>query len=182
MAYPKTDNFYHECMALYSFDYSLNKFMEERRKSDVRWKEPAGSTCPYGVRLTIGAHVVLAHHLVWRMTQGEWPTGYQIKHADDNVFNNDPLNLVAPGRNRKRKKSAVDVVDFMKSLGLSERQLKRMQIERVRATLGELEALKLELQFGMISEDQYNDALEVMDNDVKDQRQALIESHPEGDD
>ena len=170
MAYPKTDNFYRECLAQFTFDHSLNKFTELHRKADIEWREPAGNTCPYGVRLTVGAYVVLAHHLVWRMVQGEWPSGYHVKHLDDDVFNNDPANLVAPGRGRKRKTAASGVVDFLKQLGLSERQLNRMQVERVRETLGELEALKLELQFGMISEEQHSDALEVIENDLKESR------------
>jgi hypothetical protein len=40
----------------------------------------------------------------------------------------------------------------------------------VRETLGELEALKLELQFGMISEEQHSDALEVIEGDLKESR------------
>jgi hypothetical protein len=169
MAYPKTDDFYRECMARFTFDHSLNKFMEDRHKADFAWKEPAGTTSPYGVRLTVNNHYVLAHHLVWRMVHGEWPNGYQIKHLDDDVFNNAPANLAAPGRNKKRKKTA-SVVEFMKALGLSERQLHRMQVEKVRETLGELEAVKLELEFGMIDQEQYEDALEALDSDAKDQR------------
>jgi len=170
MAYPKTDNFYRECVARYTFDHDLNKFMEDRHKGDVHWKEPAGTTCPYGVRLSVGPYVLLAHHLVWRMVHGEWPNGYQVKHLDDDVFNNAPANLAAPGRNKKRKKST-DVIDFMKSMGLSERQLHRMQVEKVRETLGELEAIKLELEFGMIDQEQYEDALEMLDSDSKHNRQ-----------
>jgi len=171
MAYPKTDDFYRDCMARYTFDHSLNKFMEDMQKGDVHWKEPAGTTCPYGVRLSVGPYVLLAHHLVWRMVHGEWPNGYQVKHLDDDVFNNDPANLAAPGRNKKRKASG-NMVDFMKTLGLSERQLNRMQVERVREKMGDLEALKLELQFGMIDQEQYTDALEFMDNDAKEKRRA----------
>lgn len=174
MAYPKTDDFYRECLALYTFDYSLNKFMEDRCKGDVQWKEPAGNTCPYGVRLTVGPYVLLAHHLVWRMVHGEWPNGYQVKHLDDDVFNNDPANLAAPGRNRKKKASAAGIVDFLKSVGVSDRQLNRMQVERVREKLGEAEALKLELHYGMIDQEQYDDALDVMADDAKEQRRASV--------
>lgn len=170
MAYPKTDNFYRKCMAQFTFDHSLNKFMELRRKADIEWREPAGNTCPYGVRLTIGPYVVLAHHLVWRMVQGEWPNGYQIKHADDDVFNNDPANLVAPGRGRKRKTSTMGMVDFLKQLGLSERQLNRMKVERVRDTLGEAEALKLELQFGMIDQEAFDDAIEDLQKEADEKK------------
>lgn len=173
MAYPKTDDFYRECMALYTFDHSLNKFMEDRRKGDVEWKEPAGNTCPYGVRLTVGSYVLLAHHLVWRMVHGEWPNGYQIKHLDDDVFNNNPSNLAAPGRNRKKKTNAVKMVDFLKMIGVSDRQLNRMQVERVREKMGEAEALKLEFQLGMIDQEQYDDALEVLEGDEKEKRNTL---------
>lgn len=176
MAYPRTDDFYRQCMALVTFDHSLNKFMEDRHKGDVHWKEPAGTTCPYGVRLTVNNHHVLAHHIVWRMVHGEWPNGYQVKHLDDDVFNNDPANLAAPGRNRKKKASATGMVDFLKTLGVSDRQLNRMKVERVREKLGEAEALKLELQLGMIDQEQYEDAVEVLANDEKDQRRALGKS------
>ena len=170
MAYPKTDDFYRECMALYTFDHSLNKFMEDRRKGEIEWKEPAGNTCPYGVRLTVGSYVLLAHHLVWRMVHGEWPNGYQVKHLDDDVFNNDPANLAAPGRGRKKKTNAAGMVDFLKMIGVSDRQLHRMQVEQVREKLGEIEALKLELHHGMIDQDQYEDALEVLADDEKRKR------------
>lgn len=177
MAYPRTDDFYRDCMARFSFDHSLNKFMEDRRKADFTWKEPAGSTCPYGVRLTVNNHYVLAHHLVWRMVHGEWPNGYQVKHLDDDVFNNDPANLAAPGRNTKRKAvQSKSVADFAKSLGLSERQLNRMQIERVHEKMGEREALKLELHFGMIDQEQYDDALEMLDSEAKEQRRVTREN------
>jgi hypothetical protein len=166
MAYPKTDDFYRECMARFTFDHDLNKFMETRHKADFSWKEPAGTTTPYGVRLTVNNCHVLAHHLVWRMIHGDWPTGYQVKHLDDDVFNNDPANLSAPRRNKKRKR-ATDVVDFLKSLGVSDRQLNRMQVEQVRAKMGDLEALKLELHYGMIDQDQYEDALEVLESDQR---------------
>jgi hypothetical protein len=82
------------------------------------------------------------------------------------VFNNDPANLSAPRRNKKRKR-ATDVVDFLKSLGVSDRQLNRMQVEQVRAKMGDLEALKLELHYGMIDQDQYEDALEVLESDQR---------------
>jgi hypothetical protein len=163
MAYPKTDDFYRECMAHFTFDYSLNKFMADHHKGDVHWKEPAGCTSPYGVRLTVGPYVLLSHHLVWRMTHGEWPKGYHVKHLDDDVFNNDPANLFAPGRKKKQKNTGT--VDFLKSLGVSDRQLHRMQVEQVRAKMGDLEALKLELHYGMIDQDQYEDALEVLESD-----------------
>ena len=54
--------------------------------------------------------------------------------------------------------------------------LDRMQVERVREKMGEMEALKLELQFGMIDQEQYDDALEVLDSDAKEQRRAAREN------
>ena len=168
MAYPKTDDFYRQCLALYTFDHSLNKFMADHHKGDVHWKEPAGCTSPYGVKLTVGPHILLAHHLVWRMVHGEWPKGYHVKHLDDDVFNNEPSNLVAPGRKKKQKSTST--VDFLKSLGLSDRQLHRMQVEQVREKMGDLEALKLELHHGMIDQEQYEDAIDLLIRKERDHR------------
>lgn len=154
MSYPKTTEFFTECLSQFTFDEETGKFMERRSKDGHDWLEPAGRITAYGVRLTVNLCQLPAHHLAWRMTHGEWPT-YHVKHLDGNVCNNRPDNLHAPGKAKQDKKHKGNVVPFLKSLGLSDRQIKRMAVDKVRETLGEGAALELELKHGLIDSEEY---------------------------
>lgn len=159
MTYPKTTEFFNECLAVLSFDEETGKFMEHRTKDGHSWLEPAGRLTAYGVRLTVNLHQLPAHHLTWRMFHGEWPT-YHVKHLNGDVTDNRPLNLHAPGKAKQDKKHKGGMVPFLKSLGVSDRQIARMSVDNVRKTSGELVALDLEKRLGLITAREYTERIE----------------------
>lgn len=154
MAYPKTDQFFDRCMSLLTYDEAMGVFMQRQTNKDktVSWLEPAGTRIVYGIRLRIDSHEVFAHHLVWRMAHGAWPE-HHVKHKDRDVGNNRLGNLHTPGKDRKKPKAS-PLVNFMMSLGVSERQLKRIKIENVRTNKGDAAAIDTEYQFGLIDKEE----------------------------
>jgi hypothetical protein len=122
----------------------------------------AGTVTPFGVRLTTRKRAVMAHHLAWRIYKGEWPKA-NIKHRSGDVVDCREENLYSPGEEaaRKAEKKSNDkaTLAFYKAIGLDERQLKRMQVEKVREKLGEFEALQLEYRLGLINKAAYTEAL-----------------------
>lgn len=155
MPYPKTDEFFTQCMQSLTYDESNAVFMRRQFNKDgsVSWLEPAGVRTVYGIRLKVGNHVLLAHHLVWRMFHGVW-SNHHIKHKDNDVANNRIDNLHIPGERRKPK-TKPEIVTFLNALGVSDRQIKRMTIEKIRNSQGEKAAIDAELMFGMISKDNH---------------------------
>ena len=159
MAHPKTDEFFNRCMSALTYDSAMGVFMRQQTNKDrsVTWFEPAGRRMVYGIRIRIGDHEVFAHHLVWRMKHGHWPE-HHVKHKDGDNGNNRAENLHTPGKDRKKPKAS-QMADFMKSLGMSERQLKRVMVERVRNQQGDKAALAAELSFKMITQEQHDEAI-----------------------
>ena len=155
MAYPKTDEFFNTCMRVLIYDASMGVFMQRQFNKDktVSWLEPAGRRTVYGVRLRIEDHEVFAHHLAWRMARGYWPNNH-IKHKDGDNGNNRFENLHSPGEDRKRSKKS-EIVEFLNSLGMSERQINRLRVERIRDTQGEKAAIDAELAFQMSDKEEH---------------------------
>jgi hypothetical protein len=157
MAYPKTDEFLNQCLTAVSFDKNAGEFMEARTNGNHSWLEPAGRTTKYGRCLTIGNYEILAHHLVWRIIHKEWPN-YHVKHVNQDVFDNRPENLHAPGKAKYDKKKST-LTSFLKTIGVSDRQMHVMIIENARKNLGERAAIDLELRFSFITKDEHAEAL-----------------------
>jgi hypothetical protein len=118
----------------------------------VTWFEPAGRRMVYGIRIRIEDYEVFAHHIVWRMIHGYWPENH-VKHKDGDVGNNRAENLHMPGKDRKKPKNS-QMADFLKSLGMSERQIKRIAVERIRETQGEKAAIDAQFANGMIDSEE----------------------------
>lgn len=155
MAYPKTDAFFNTCMSALTYDAPMGVFMHRQFNKDktVSWLEPAGRRTVYGVRLRVEDHEVFAHHLAWRMARGYWPNNH-IKHKDGDCGNNRFENLHAPGEERKKAKKP-EIVGFLNSLGMSERQINRIRVERIRETQGEKAAIDAELAYHMIDKEEH---------------------------
>ena len=119
----------------------------------------AGTTTPVGIRLTTKLRHVMAHHLAWRIYKGEWPMA-NIKHRDGDVMNCKEDNLYSPGveaaKRAEKKRKDQAMLKFYNSIGIGEKQLKRAQVDRVRAMFGDVEALQLELKMGLISQTQFD--------------------------
>jgi hypothetical protein len=122
----------------------------------------AGTVTPFGVRLTTSKRAVMAHHLAWRIYKGEWPRA-NIKHRSDDVVDCREENLYSPGedaaRKAEKKLNNKAALTFYKAIGLTERQLKQMQVEKVREKLGDFDALQLEHRLGLISKTAYTEAM-----------------------
>jgi len=146
-------------MVVLTYDSALGVFMRQQTNKDrtVSWFEPAGRRMVYGVRIRIDDHEVFAHHIVWRMVHGYWAENH-VKHKDGDVGNNRADNLHTPGKDRKKPKSS-QLSTFMASLGISDRQLKRMAIDRVKATQGEEAAINAEFTHGFIDKDERDERL-----------------------
>lgn len=119
----------------------------------------AGTTTPVGIRLTTKLRHVMAHHLAWRVYKGEWPVT-NIKHRDGDVMNCKEENLYSPGaeaaKKAEKKRKARETMKFFSSIGITDKQLKRMQVDRAKELFGTAEALQLELKFGLITQTQFN--------------------------
>jgi len=149
VAYPKTDEFFNQCLNAVTFDRKHGEFLKSRTNGNHSWLEPAGRTTKYGRCLTIGNYEILAHHLVWRIIHKEWPN-YHVKHVNQDVFDNRPENLHAPGKAKHDKKKST-LSSFLKTIGVSDRQMQVMIIENTRKNLGERAALDVELKFKFIT-------------------------------
>jgi hypothetical protein len=158
MSYPKTDDFYNQCLEMFTFNDELGIFFQNYSKDGHSWREPAGSSIASGRRLTVGHSYVMAHHLAWRMFHGEWPY-YNIKHRNGNNHDNRKTNMYAPGKAVKDRKIEAarreSVLGFLASIGVSEKQLKTNQVAKVRETHGPAMALDLEHNLGLITRDEY---------------------------
>jgi plasmid maintenance system killer protein len=151
MSYPKTDEFFNQCMDVLTFDDESGEFFVTRTKGAHTWQEPAGTITTAGLRLTVNKTYVMAHHLVWRMKQKEWPD-YQIKHSNGNIFDNRSFNLCAPNKDKpKQRQKQSTAKPFLLSLGYSEKQINRHLVETTRERFGESLALDLQLKLKMIS-------------------------------
>lgn len=100
----------------------------------------AGTTTPAGIRLTVGNRHVMAHHLAWRIFEGEWPIA-SVKHWDGDVMNCKAANLYSPQGPKKRKaasnKESQSRVDFLKSIGITTESMQRAMLDRIRKEQGE---------------------------------------------
>lgn len=150
----------------YHFDRETGHFFVVVRDIDGRphiTGKFAGTITPTGIRLTTSKRHVMAHHLAWRIYKGEWPLT-NIKHRDSDVTNCKEENLYCPGaeaaQKAERKQRNAEMLKFYLSIGITQKQLKRMQVDRVREKLGELDALGLELEFGFITKKQYKQAVQ----------------------
>lgn len=167
MAYPKTDEFFNQCLTSFSFDEQTGAFFETRTKGDHTWQEPAGIITTGGIRLTVKHTYVMAHHLIWRMTHGEWPN-YLIKHVDKNNLNNHPDNLCAPARAKhEKKKKESQMIPFLLSLGYSDKQVKRYIVEMTRERFGESLALDTELKMKLITKNQHKKKRQELEEEFK---------------
>lgn len=169
MAYPKTTDFYRECRSAFQFDESDGKFYKHHWNHDrsVTWLEPTGRTTAFGVYLALDSYQLPAHHLVWRMMTGNWPE-HHVKHKNKDVNDNRPFNLYSPGEERSRRKAANKgnaITLFLKSIGVTDRQMKRLAVQRVRDTKGELAALDMELSLNLISKEEHAEEVQRLNDD-----------------
>lgn len=122
----------------------------------------AGTTTPFGVRLTTRKRAVMAHHLAWRIYKGEWPRA-NIKHRNNDVVDCREENLYSPGeeaaKKMQKKQSGKTTLAFYKAIGLTERQLKQAQVDKVREKFGDFEAIELEHKLGLTSDAAYTEAM-----------------------
>ena len=123
----------------------------------------AGVVTPFGVRLVTKLRHVMAHHLAWRIYKGEWPRA-NIKHRNGEVVDCREVNLYSPGEEAAKKlekKRATDAaMKFYKAIGVTENQIKRMQVDKVREKFGEFDALEMEYRLNLIDKERYAKALE----------------------
>lgn len=163
MSYPKTDDFLKQCTAAFSFDKDTGVFFETRTKGVHTWQEPAGSITAVGLRLTVAGCYVMAHHVVWRMTHGEWPT-YKVKHSNGDKFDNRPSNLYAPSKIKQDKNNQGPLGSFLKSIGISDKQMNNIKVQRVREKLGDRAALEFAKDQGFIDTAEFNKRIRKLNN------------------
>ena len=162
MAYPKTNEFFEQCINAFTFDEETGRFFETRTKNDFTWKEPAGSVTAVGLRLTVAKSYVMAHHVVWRMVHGEWPN-YYIKHLNGDNLDNRPANIYAPLKAKQDKNNGGQFGMFLKSIGVNNKQLNLMKIERVREKLGDKAALEFAKDQGFIDTAEFKKRMGYLD-------------------
>jgi hypothetical protein len=72
--------------------------------------------------------------------------------------------LYSPGEEAAKKlekKRAIDAaMKFYKAIGVTENQIKRMQVDKVREKFGEFDALEMEYRLNLIDKKRYAKALE----------------------
>lgn len=163
MTYPKTDEFLKQCAASFSFDESAGVFFKECTKGSHTWKEPAGSITAAGIRLTVANCYVMAHHVVWRMKRGEWPN-YHIKHLNGDKFDNRPENLRAPTKEKQDKNNQGSFGSFLKSIGISDKQMNTIKVQKVREKLGDRAALEFAKEQGFIDTAEFNKRIKNLTN------------------
>jgi hypothetical protein len=149
----------------YHFDKETGHFFDVVRSLDgqrIPTGRFAGTVTPFGVRLTTSKRHVMAHHLAWRIYKGEWPNA-NIKHRNGEVVDCREENLYSPGaeaaKKLEKKRNMTAAVKFYKTIGVTDNQIKRMQVERVREKFGDFDALDMEYRLGLIDKAAYVDAL-----------------------
>jgi hypothetical protein len=152
----------------YHFDRETGHFfviVRDISGEPIRTGQFAGTVTPVGIRLTTKLRHVMAHHLAWRIYKGAWPMA-NIKHRDGDVMNCKEDNLYSPGveaaKKAEKKRNDQTMLKFYKSIGVTDNQLKRVQVEKVRKKLGDFDALDMEYRLGLIDKARYAEALDQM--------------------
>jgi hypothetical protein len=157
---PFDDSLLHAALERYHFCKDSGSFFQIVRgvdnKSTITGKF-AGTTTPSGIRLTVQNRHVMAHHLAWRIYEGEWPIA-SVKFHDGDVMNCKASNLYSPGRVKKIKamadKESLAKVDFLKSIGITRESIQRAMLDRIRNEQGDKAYIEAMHMMGRIDDDQ----------------------------
>ena len=132
-----------DALRLYHFDRDSGcffKIIQDVNNQPVITGKFAGTTTPTGIRLTVRTRHLMAHHLAWRLFEGEWPIA-NVKHLDGDVTNCKAANLYSPQAVKvkyKRKSQELDKqAAFFKSIGITNETRTRALLDQVRADKGE---------------------------------------------
>lgn len=127
----------------YHFDRESGQFfhvIRDMNNQPVITGKFAGTVTPTGIRLTVGNRHVMAHHLAWRIFEGEWPIA-NVKHRDGDVMNCKASNLYSPMsakvKGAKRDSEAKMRAEFMKSIGITKQTIQDALLRKIRDEKGE---------------------------------------------
>lgn len=157
---PFDDSLMHAALERYHFDHESGCFfciVKGMNNEPVITGKFAGTSTPYGLRLTVGNRHVMAHHLAWRIYEGAWPIA-NVKHRDGDVMNCKASNLYSPMAVKKRKalddKEAEKRVNFLKSIGITQNSMRRAMLDRIKKEQGGKAYIEAMHMMSMIDDDQ----------------------------